>query len=121
MNPFDAIGTARVSQAIADRICRVSIPTSTRRASARSFAGEARADGPEVEIAVAVTRGTRTHAAIRTGSSVRGAIDMVRLARGLTQLREQEPLAATPAGCARSQRCPGGSGSTRTRTARPRR
>ena len=25
MNPFDAVGTARVSQAIADRMCRVAI------------------------------------------------------------------------------------------------
>ena len=25
MNPFDAVGTARVSQAISDRMCRISI------------------------------------------------------------------------------------------------
>ena len=25
MNPFDAVGTARVSQAIADRMCRIAI------------------------------------------------------------------------------------------------
>jgi MoxR-like ATPase len=93
MNPFDAVGTARVSQAIADRICRVSIPYLDEEGEREVVRREARAGGPEVEIAVAVTRGTRTHVAIRTGSSVRGAIDMVRLARGLSRLRQQEPLA----------------------------
>ena len=92
MNPFDAIGTARVSLAIADRICRVAIPYLDEEGEREVVRREARADGPEVELAVVVTRGTRTHSAVRMGSSVRGAIDMVRLARGLSRLREQDPL-----------------------------
>ena len=103
MNPFDAIGTARVSQAIADRMCRVSIGyldeegerEVVRRqtgAAQASAAGRRASDAGEVAIAVAVTRGTRTHDAVRAGSSVRGAIDMVRLARGLSRIRDREPL-----------------------------
>jgi MoxR-like ATPase len=91
MNPFDTIGTARVSQAIADRMCRVAISyldeDGEREVVRRQTEGAER----EIAIAVAVTRGTRTHAAVRTGSSVRGAIDMVRLARGLATLRGEEP------------------------------
>jgi MoxR-like ATPase len=87
MNPFDAIGTARVSQAIADRMCRVAIgylDEDGEREVVRRLTG---AGEPVIQVAVAVTRGTRSHRAVRSGSSVRGAIDMVRLARGLARLR----------------------------------
>lgn len=92
MNPFDAIGTARVSQAIADRMCRVAITYLDEEAERTIVRREASAEGREVEIAVTVTRGTRTHPAVRHGSSVRGAIDFVRLARGLSALRDETPL-----------------------------
>ncbi len=90
MNPFDAIGTARVSQAIADRMCRVSIPYLDEQGEREVVRRETGADEEPVAIAVAVTRGTRAHAGIRNGSSVRGAIDMVRLARGLSTLRSTD-------------------------------
>jgi MoxR-like ATPase len=93
MNPFDAVGTARVSQAIADRMCRVMIgylDADAEREIVRRESGAA--DERVAELAVTVTRGTRTHAALRRGSSVRGAIDMVRLARGLARLRGEDPI-----------------------------
>src|ERR1700727_2403326 len=89
MNPFDAVGTARVSQAIADRMCRVSISYLDEEGEREVVRRQAQGGEREIEIAVAVTRGTRAHAAVRMGSSVRGAIDMVRLARGLSRLRGQ--------------------------------
>jgi MoxR-like ATPase len=92
MNPFDAIGTARVSQAISDRMCRVAIDYLDAFGEHQVVARQTGAEGRLVEIAVAVTRGTRTHAAVRVGSSVRGAIDMVRLARGLRAVRDQDEL-----------------------------
>jgi MoxR-like ATPase len=97
MNPFDAVGTARVSQAIADRMCRVTIgylDADAEREIVRREAGAGTEAAEEAitELAVTVTRGTRTHAAFRRGSSVRGAIDMVRLARGLARLRGEDPL-----------------------------
>ena len=90
MNPFDAVGTARVSQAIADRMCRIAIGYQdadgereiVRRAHPSTL------EAPAVEL----TRLTREHAQVRMGSSVRGAIDLVRLGTGLAALRgEPEP------------------------------
>jgi magnesium chelatase subunit D len=87
MNPFDAIGTARVSQAIADRICRVVLgyqDAVAERSIVRAVTGR---DGAVVPFAVAFTRATRAHADVRMGASVRGAIDLVLLIDGLTRLR----------------------------------
>jgi len=92
MNPFDTVGTARVSQAIADRTCRVAIPYLDAGAEREIVRRETDADGLAVAVAVEVTRGTRAHSAVRVGSSVRGAIDMVRLSRGLSRLRGEDPL-----------------------------
>ena len=92
MNPFDAVGTARVSQAIADRMCRVAIGYLDEPEEREVVARQTGVRGRAAELAVAVTRATRTHPAVRAGASVRGAIDMVRLARGLAELRDQAPL-----------------------------
>jgi MoxR-like ATPase len=78
MNPFDAVGTARVSQAIADRMCRIAIGYQDAAGRARSSSAKRRrrrAVAPAVEL----TRLTREHPQVRMGSSVRGAIDLVRL------------------------------------------
>ncbi len=92
MNPFDAIGTARVSQAIADRMCRVAIGYLDEAGEREVVRRQTGSDGTVGTVAVAVTRGTRTHPAVRSGASVRGAIDMVRLARGLERLRDAAEL-----------------------------
>jgi MoxR-like ATPase len=93
MNPFDAIGTARVSQAISDRMCRVAIGYLDEDGEREVVRRETGADSAAlIELAVTVTRGTRTHAAVRTGASVRGAIDLVRLARGLARGRGGDVL-----------------------------
>jgi len=92
MNPFDAVGTARVSQAIADRMCRIAIGYQDEAHEREIVRRETGLEGREAEIAVAVARGTRAHPAVRLGSSVRGAIDMVRLADGLARLRAERPL-----------------------------
>jgi magnesium chelatase subunit D len=97
MNPFDAIGTARVSQAIADRICRVVLgyqDEASERAIVRSVTGSTgtastgTGTGDDVvRFAVAFARATRSHPDVRMGASVRGAIDLVLLINGLTALR----------------------------------
>jgi MoxR-like ATPase/Mg-chelatase subunit ChlD len=93
MNPFDAVGTARVSQAIADRMCRIAIGYQAEDAE-RQIVARATGGAPRlVATAVGVVRHTRAHPDIRVGSSVRGAIDFVQVARGLAQLRRQEPPA----------------------------
>jgi MoxR-like ATPase len=92
MNPFDAVGTARVSQAIADRMCRVVLgyqDLDGERAITSSVSGLA---GPWVDLSVAMTRATREHRDVRMGSSVRGAIDLSLVITGLAELRgEPEP------------------------------
>jgi magnesium chelatase subunit D len=92
MNPFDAIGTARVSQAIADRMCRVVLgyqDEGAERAITTAVTGQ---NGTVVELAVALTRATRTHRDLRTGSSVRGSIDLVLLLTGLLRLRRESAI-----------------------------
>src|SRR4051794_7742411 len=90
MNPFDAIGTARVGQAIADRMCRVVLGYQDESAEREIVTGVTGAAPSPVALAVALVRATREHRDLRTGSSVRGAIDLVLLLDGLLQLRGQD-------------------------------
>ena len=87
MNPFDAIGTARVSHAIADRICRIVLGYQDAAAERAITTAVTGARGRAVDLAVTVTRATREHRDVRMGSSVRGAIDLVLLVTGLQRLR----------------------------------
>jgi MoxR-like ATPase len=83
MNPYDNIGTTRLSTSVHDRLCRLAI-TYQDEAAERGIVA-LRAPLPDlkpalyerlVADAVALTRATRAHEDIRQGSSVRGAIDM---------------------------------------------
>jgi magnesium chelatase subunit D len=96
MNPFDAIGTARVSHAIADRICRIVLGYQDAAAERAITAAVSGVTGPVVDLAVTLTRATREHPDLRMGSSVRGAIDMVLLVTGLQRLRGQDRTSFTP-------------------------
>ena len=124
MNPFDAVGTARVSQAISDRMCRISIPYQDAPGERAIVERVTRRPSPLTAPAVELTRLTREHAQVRMGSSVRGAIDLVRLGRELAALRG-EARARTgrraPSPTPRSPRCPGACGSTRAPSRRRRR
>ena len=94
MNPFDAIGTARVSQAIADRICRVVLgyqDAAAERAITTAADGPGAAGGWSTS-PYRFTRATRAHRDVRMGSSVRGAIDLVLLLDGLTRLRGEPAM-----------------------------
>jgi MoxR-like ATPase len=90
MNPFDAVGTARIGQAIYDRMCRIAIDyqdEAGERTITERVTGES---GRLVHLAVALGRATRAHPEVRMGASVRGPIDMVHIARGLCGLRGEE-------------------------------
>ena len=93
MNPFDAIGTARVSHAIADRICRVVLGYQDAAAERAITTAMTSVNGQVVDFAVTLTRATREHRDVRMGSSVRGAIDLVLLLTGLARLRGEDGLA----------------------------
>ena len=96
MNPFDAVGTARIASAIYDRTCRVRMDYQSaadeaeivRRNAAATVAVERTVD---VERAVELVRRTRDHPEVRVGSSVRGAIDLVLVADTLAALRGVPP------------------------------
>ncbi len=85
MNPYDAVGTARISAAVYDRVCRITM-------GYQPAGEEAAITGlrtPEVpsgwrEQVVDLVRRSREHPDVRVGSSVRGSIDLVRLSVALS-------------------------------------
>jgi MoxR-like ATPase len=88
MNPFDNVGTTRISASFYDRLCRLAVNYQTATedeeiVALRTKCGEARL----VADAVALARATRAHPDVRQGSSVRGAIDLVAVARSLREIR----------------------------------
>lgn len=96
MNPFDAIGTARISGAVYDRVCRLSVSYQSAAEEAdivgRSLTAETPGPSPDwIAKAVTVVRRTRVHPDLRVGSSVRGAIDASAVAASLAQLRGTDP------------------------------
>ena len=94
MNPFDAVGTARVAQAIADRMCRVVLGYQDA-AGERAIVAAVTGVRPElIGLAVRLVRATREHRDVRMGSSVRGAIDLVLLLGGLLEVRGAADLTA---------------------------
>lgn len=95
MNPFDAVGTARISSAVYDRCCRLTMgyqATSEEALIVGREAGEAATRlGPGMLLSiVGLVRATRDHPDLRSGSSVRGAIDTALLIDRLAQLRGVE-------------------------------
>lgn len=92
MNPFDNVGTARLSTSVHDRLNRVVVDYQDAEAEEQIALLRSEADGPLGERtaadSVAVTRATRIHPDVRQGSSVRGAIDTTMIALQLAHLRE---------------------------------
>ena len=94
MNPFDAVGTARISSAVYDRTCRLAMDyqdVADETAIVAREAGEAAADDAWRDGVVDLVRRTRSHPDLRIGSSVRGAIDTVVVAARLAALRGAPP------------------------------
>lgn len=92
MNPFDNVGTARVSGAVYDRMCRIAMNYQTLEDESDIVVRRTTIDDRTLRTrAVLVTRGTRSHADVRVGSSVRGAIDLVEVAHRLAGLRGEKP------------------------------
>jgi MoxR-like ATPase len=115
MNPFDAVGTARISSAVYDRMCRLSMTYQsapdevaivqqavaeiagtgetgeTNGTSGTGEVGSTSIDPDWLGKVVELVRRTRDHADLRVGSSVRGAIDIALVVRTLAELRGQSP------------------------------
>ena len=95
MNPFDAVGTARISGAVYDRVCRVSVGYQNAEVEQR-IAGRGMKNLPDgwLDKVVELVRRTRTHSDLRVGSSVRGAIDMAAVTVSLASVRSLTVLDA---------------------------
>jgi MoxR-like ATPase len=105
MNPYDNIGTTRLSTSVHDRLCRLAITYQDAQAERGIVA--LRAPLPDlkpaqyerlVADAVALTRATRAHEDIRQGSSVRGAIDLTLIAWQLSSLDRRGAAGGRPPG-----------------------
>ena len=93
MNPYDNVGTTRLSTSVHDRLCRLAIGYQDAEAERGIVALRAPLANPPADLygrlvadAVAVTRATREHEDVRQGSSVRGAIDVTLVAGQLLDL-----------------------------------
>jgi MoxR-like ATPase len=90
MNPFDAVGTARISGAVYDRVCRLSIDYQSAAEEASIVRRSVGAEGPDDAYTarlVELVRLTRSHPDLRVGSSVRGAMDAAAIVTSLAELR----------------------------------
>jgi MoxR-like ATPase len=100
MNPYDNVGTTRLSASIHDRFCRLAVDY--QDADAERGIVALRAPLPDVPDplrarlvadAVGLTRATRAHQDIRQGSSVRGAIDLALVVARLLELQGEQDYA----------------------------
>jgi MoxR-like ATPase len=92
-NPYDDVGTVRVSRAFMDRICLIKMNYQSEEEEQEIVRLRTGYDDPEViEFAVKMVRKTREHPDIKMGSSVRGAIDLVDIFGGMQKLADQPNL-----------------------------
>lgn len=89
MNPYDNVGTTRLSTSVHDRLCRLAIGYQDAESERGIVALRTESDSLRlIADSVAITRATREHEDITQGSSVRGAIDLALVAQQLANLRE---------------------------------
>ncbi|OMQ15421.1 ATPase [Modestobacter sp. VKM Ac-2676] len=103
MNPYDNVGTTRLSSSVHDRLCRLAIGYQDAEAERGIVGRRTGVESPRlVADAVALTRATRDRDDVRQGSSVRGAIDTALVAAQLAAMRgvplPDEPSVAPPRG-----------------------
>jgi MoxR-like ATPase len=103
MNPYDNVGTTRLSSSVHDRLCRLAIGYQDADAERGIVGRRTGLESPRlVADAVALTRATRERDDVRQGSSVRGAIDVALVAAQLAAMRgvplPDEPSIAPPRG-----------------------
>lgn len=89
MNPYDNVGTTRLSTSVHDRLCRLAIGYQDAESERGIVALRTESDSLRlIADSVAITRATREHEDITQGSSVRGAIDLALVAQQLADLRD---------------------------------
>jgi len=103
MNPYDNVGTTRLSSSVTDRLVRLAVGYQDAGAERGIVGRRTGLESPRlVADAVALTRATRERDDVRQGSSVRGAIDLALVAAQLAAVREvplpDEPAVEPPRG-----------------------
>ena len=90
-NPYDDVGTVRISRAFMDRICLIRMDYQSEEEEREIVRMRTGSKDPEtVSLAVQMVRATREHEDIKLGASIRAAIDMVDLFTGM-QKRDDQP------------------------------
>jgi len=89
-NPYDDVGTVRVSRAFIDRVCLIKMNYQNEEEEREIVRLRARLDNPDIiAFAVKMVRKTREHPEIKMGASIRAAIDLVDLFNGLQKFSDQ--------------------------------
>ncbi|MGQ9721491.1 MAG: hypothetical protein ACUVXA_09250 [Candidatus Jordarchaeum sp.] len=89
-NPYDDVGTSKVSMGIFDRLCKLKMTYQSKEEEEQIV--KLRTDCKDeklVEQAVEITRRTRNHPEIKQGASVRGAMHFVEIFQQLTDLEKE--------------------------------
>lgn len=86
-NPYDDVGTVRVSRAFMDRVCRIRVDYQSEDEEREIVSlRTGSTDDKLIEFAVKIVRATRSHPDLKLGASVRAAIDIVDIAANLLNL-----------------------------------
>jgi MoxR-like ATPase len=86
-NPYDDVGTVRVSRAFMDRICLIRMGYQSEEEEREIVRRRTGVEDPDVvALAVQLVRRTREHPDIKLGASIRAAIDLVDLYAGMRKL-----------------------------------
>jgi MoxR-like ATPase len=89
-NPYDDVGTVRISRAFMDRICLIKMDYQSEEEEQEIVRIRTGPDDSEtIALAVRMVRETREHPDIKLGASIRAAIDMVDLFSGMQKLADQ--------------------------------
>ena len=89
-NPYDDVGTVRISRAFMDRICLIKMDYQSEEEEQEIVRMRTGSKDPEtVPLAVQMVRATREHEDVKLGASIRAAIDMVDLFTGMQKLADQ--------------------------------
>jgi MoxR-like ATPase len=88
-NPYDDVGTVRVSRAFMDRICLIRLGYQSEEEEREIVRVRTGLEDPDtIAFAVGMVRATRDHPDVKLGGSIRAAIDMVDLFTGMQKLAD---------------------------------
>lgn len=88
-NPYDDVGTVRISRAFMDRICLIKMDYQSQEKEQEIVTMRSELDDSDmIALLVDMVRETRNHPDIKLGASVRAAMDMADLFAGLQKLQD---------------------------------